>query len=110
MKKVFEIFLVLIIFYGIYSFFDGAALYIFKEPKAVWIVLVAFVVSTLILLFYRMMIHSEVKIKMKKNINDLKSEIKSKETIIIEKEEEVKKAKTFKEDLIAEAESLERVE
>lgn len=110
MKKIFEIFLVLIIFYGIYSFFDGAADYIFKELETVWVVLVSLAVSALVLFLYRLMIHSEVKMKMNKNINDLKSEIRNKEDIILEKEEEVKKAKTFKEDLIAEAESSEKVE
>lgn len=103
MKKTFEFFLVLIIFYGMYSIFDGAARYLFENPKGILVILISLIFSALILFIYRLVVSSDVKNKMTKDIDNLKIEIK-------QKDEEVKKAQTFKEDLIAEAENSERME
>ena len=92
MKKVFEFILVLIIFYGVYSIFDGAASYLFENPKNILIVLVSLVFSTLILFIYKLVVSSEVKSLMKKDIDNLKTEVR-------QKDEDIKKAQTFKEDL-----------
>lgn len=102
MRKTFEFFLVLIIFYGVYAAFDRAAPVVFDNPKTIWIILASLVVAALVLVLYNFIIGSELKSKMKKNISDLKSEIK-------QKDEAVKKAQTFKEDLINEAEDSELV-
>ncbi len=103
MKKTFEFILIIIIFYGIYSLFGGAASYLFKNPKSIWVIITALIISILLLVLYKYSISSEVKQKMKKDIDTLKIAIKDKEI-------EVKKAQTFKEDLITEAESTETVE
>ena len=97
MKKTFEFVLIIIIFYGIYSLFDGAASYLFKNPKNIWVIITALVVSAFLLFMYKLLISSEVKGTMKKHIDTLKTEIEK-------KEDEIKKAKSFKEDLIKEAE------
>ena len=103
MKKTFEFFLVLIIFYGVYSAFDSAAPVLFENPNGFWVIIVSLVVAALILVLYSFIISSEVQLKMKKNIDELKSEIK-------QKEQEVKKAKSFKEDLIAKAEQSKKID
>jgi len=109
MKKSFEFILVLIIFYGVYSAFEKAIPVLFNNPKDIWIIVSALIVSALILVLYSFLIGSEIKLKMKKDIDELKSEIKNKNARIIEKDEEVKKAQSFKEDLIIEAEQSETV-
>ncbi len=110
MRKAFEFILVLIIFYGVYSAFDRAAPVVFENPKGIWVILVSLVLAALILVLYSFVIGGEVKRKMKKNIDVLKSEIKEKESVILEKEQEVKKAQSFKEDMIKEAEESQSVE
>lgn len=103
MKKTFEFFLVLIIFYGVYSAFNLAAPVLFQNPNEFWLIIISLVVAALILVLYSFIIRSEIKMEMKKNIDDLTSEIK-------QKDQEVKKAQTFKTDLIAEAEQSEMID
>ena len=110
MKKIFEFNLILIIFYGVYSAFEKAAPVLFDNPETIWVIFSALIVAALIVAFYSFIISSEIRAKAKKDITHLKTEIKEKETLIAEKEDEVKAAQTFKEDLIKEAEQSDILE
>lgn len=105
MKKVFEFILMVIIFYGVYTAFSHAAPVVIENPKDIWVGVVALLASAALLLLYSSLVGSEVKQKMKKDLHKLQTQIVEKEALITEKEEQVKKAQSFKEDLIKEAEA-----
>lgn len=103
MKKTFEFILILFIFYGVYELFRRAASYLFDNLDQAWVVIAALVFSTLLLFIYKFTLTSHVKNKMKSEIHDLHNALKEKDLAI-------KKAETFKEDLIKEAEESEKLE
>ena len=110
MKKIFEFIIVLIIFYGVFAAFEKLAPLVFKEPQSIWTILSAFIVSALVLILYSFLIRREIQQKVKGDIHSLKKELRIKEGVIVEKEEEIKKAQSFKKDLIEEAEKSEPLE
>ncbi len=109
MKKVFEIVLVFIIFFGVYSFFDKVSLYLFKDLKSIWIVLISLVISALLLLLYKKIIHYEVKTKLNKDINILKLKVKNMKAIIEKKDEKIAKTHISKGIQIEEAKSSDSI-
>ena len=104
MKKAFEFTLTLIIFYGMYELIQNFITYFSRDFETIWVIITSLVISTLLLLLYKAIVRNEVKKQMKGSIDILKSDIKEKENIINEKISEVKKAQTFKDNLITEAE------
>jgi predicted membrane protein len=97
MKKAFELFLVFIIFYGVYTAFDNAAPLLFANPQAFWVVIVSLLAATLLLVLYTWIISSTAKRKLKETVSHLKKEIDA-------KDEEIKIASSFKNAVIKEAE------
>jgi predicted Holliday junction resolvase-like endonuclease len=96
MKKAFEFFLVLIIFYGVYSAFDDALLYVFPELKTFWIVVISLLVAAALLLLYSQIIigstKRKIKEKMTKVVSDLESKVHEKEEEVKQKDSELKDA------------------
>jgi len=88
MKKTFEFFIVLIIFYGVYSAFDDALLYIFPNLALFTIILISLLVAAGLLLLYSQVIigstQHKVTEKMTQVVSDLEQQVR-------EKEEEVRK-------------------
>lgn len=97
MKKAFELILVLIIFYGVYSAFDQVAPMILPELSSFWVVVISLIVAALLLVLYAQIIGSSVKRKLKETVSHLKKEIDA-------KDEEIKTASSFKNMVIKEAE------
>lgn len=97
MKKAFELFLVLIIFYGVYAAFDQAAPVLFEKPQTVWIAVASFITATLLLVLYSWIISSTAQEKYKQTVSHLEEEI-------TKKDQEIKTAQSFKETLVKEAE------
>lgn len=87
MKKAFEGFMVLIIFYGVYSAFDNALPYLFPELKPFWIIIISLLVAAALLLLYSQVIVSSTKRKVKEKMTKVVSDLENK---VQEKEEEVK--------------------
>ncbi len=110
MKKFFEFILVLIIFYGVYAAFDKAFVIIAPQTKTLWVVLSALICAALLLLLYSLIIKSDTKKEIKETLDHLNAELKNKDTLLSEKDKEIEKAKSFKEDLIKESESVEIIE
>ncbi len=110
MKKVFEFLLVLIIFYGVYMSFSRVIPLFKKDIGTLPIIFSAFLVSGLLIVIYYYMVKTEVSKDLKKHIARLHLDLTHKETIIQQKNSEIHKAQTFKEDLIAEAESYPKPE
>jgi predicted membrane protein len=97
MKKAFELFLVLIIFYGVYTAFDQAAPIFFENTQAIWVAAISLLAAILLLVLYSWIIASTAKRKLKETLSDLEKEITAKDV-------EIKSATSFKETLIKEAE------
>lgn len=97
MKRIFEFILVLIIFYGVYAASEQIAPFFFNNIQVFWLVVISLIISTSLLLGYAVLVRSEITHQMKKDIDLLEVKIK-------EKDLEIKKAQSFKEDLISEAE------
>ncbi len=105
MKKSFEFFLVLIIFYGVYAAFTKIAAMLFlDDPKEFLVIIISLIAAALLFVLYSSVVSGEAKKKMKNNIDKLESEIKNRDSIILEKDAAIEKAQSFKGDLIAEAE------
>jgi predicted Holliday junction resolvase-like endonuclease len=68
-----------------------------------FVILISLIISGILLFSYRFMLTHEVKKKMKGEVHALHNALK-------EKDEAIKKAQTFKENLIEEAENSEKVE
>jgi len=79
MKKTFEFFLVLIIFYGVYSVFDRAAPVVFDEPKTFWVVIVSLVIAVLLLMLYGQIIASSAKKNLKEKVVELEGNLQNKD-------------------------------
>lgn len=75
-----------------------------------WVILAALIVSALLIVLYAYLVKIEVSKDLKKHIAELHIDLKHKETIIKTKDTEILKAQTFKDDLIAEAESTQSLE
>ena len=103
MKKVFEFILILLIFYGVYDLFAKIAARFFEAMDPAFVILISFLVSATLLFIYRFLLTHEVKNKMKGRVQELHKALK-------EKDEAVKKAQSFKEALIKEAEESSPVE
>lgn len=110
MKKVFEFLLILVIFYGVYAAFDGIAPLFWDAPELIWVILTAFVTSALLIVLYRYMVKTEVSKDLKKHIAELHLDLRHKETVIKSKDSEIEKAQSFKDVLVAEAESAQSLE
>ena len=96
MKKAFELFLVFIIFYGVYAAFDQVAPLLFEEPQTFWVVITSFLTATLLLVLYSWIISSTAQEKYKQTVSHLKEEI-------TKKDQEIKTAQSFKEIIVKEA-------
>ena len=96
MKKAFEFFLVLIIFYGVYSAFDQIAPTFFPELKAFWIVIIALLVAAGLLLLYSVVVASSAKQKVKKSlietIHNLEDRVQEQQQEVEKKDSELKDA------------------
>ncbi len=103
MKKFFEFLLVLIIFYGVYELFAKVAENFFETLDPVLVILISLIISAILLFIYRFMLTHEVKTKMKGEVHALHKALK-------EKDEAIREAQSFKENLIQEAEQSEPVE
>ena len=97
MKKSFEFILILIIFYGVYSAFNQIAPMFIEHPNSFWVVIASLLVATGLLLLYAGIIAASAKQKFTEKVSELEQEIHK-------KDEEIKSAKTFKENLVREAE------
>ena len=108
MKKAFEFFLVLIIFYGVYSVFDDALPYVFPELQLFWIVIISLLVAAALLLLYAQIIASSTKLKvtekMKKVVDDLENKVHAKDEEIEQKDSELHNAFKIKKSVQDEAE------
>ncbi|MCA9351770.1 hypothetical protein KC866_00020 [Patescibacteria group bacterium] len=78
-KKLFELFLTLMIFYGVYSLFDRAAPILVTEPKTLWVVVLSLVVSGLLLLLYATMVSSGARKQLQHRVSELEDELETKE-------------------------------
>ena len=75
MKKVFEFLIILIIFYGVYSAFDIAAVMIVASSSGLWIIIASLLASGLIVLLYSQVIRNSTSVKYKHQIQNLKREL-----------------------------------
>ena len=104
MKKAFEFLLVLIIFYGVYAVLNQIAPMLFDNVKSFHVILTSLILAALLLVLYAQVIASEAKADLKQTLNQLHSEIKNKESLIQEKDAEIKRAQSFKDDVYSAAE------
>tara|TARA_B100001123_G_C14843875_1_gene841243 strand:- start:365 stop:685 length:321 start_codon:yes stop_codon:yes gene_type:complete len=81
-QKVFEFVLMLIIFYGVYSLFDGAANYMYENPNTVWVVIISLVIAAGMLLLYSYMIKNTADKKSRAKIKDLEKRVEEKEAAL----------------------------
>lgn len=102
MRKAFELLLVLIIFYGVYSAFDQLAPMVFNTPKPFHVVGVSLITATLLLVLYAAVISRSTRVKIQKKLDDLTNEVKDRDSLLQKKDQEIKRAQSFKDDLIAE--------
>ncbi len=104
MKKFFEFILVIIIFYGVYAAFDKAFLILAPQIHSLWVIMSALFAAVLLLLLYSLIIKDEAKKNLKETLDHLHTEIKNKDDLLLKKDDEIKRAQSFKEDLIKESE------
>lgn len=97
MKRAFEVFLVLIIFYGVYVAFDQAAPVFFDNPEPLWIAITSFLTAIILLVLYSWVVVVSAQRTLKKTVSHLEQEI-------TQKDQEIKSAASFKETVIKEAE------
>ncbi|MCI5051138.1 MAG: hypothetical protein MRY57_02425 [Candidatus Pacebacteria bacterium] len=89
-KRIFELFLTLIIFYGVYSVFDEALPYLFPNIESFWVVIIGLVVSLGLLLLYSFMVSQSTTKKVQEKMNKTVSDL---EHNLVEKESEVQSTK-----------------
>lgn len=106
MKKGFEFILVLIIFYGVYSAFKELIPLLFGSMNEFLLIFIPLIISALLLFLYSILVKKKVHEKVKKDFSKLHGIIKEKDDKISQKENEIKKAQSFKEKLVKEAESM----
>ena len=108
MKKTFEFLLVLIIFYGVYSAFDDALIYIFPHLESFWIVIISLLAAAGLLLLYAHIVTTATKHKitekMTKTVSDLEDKIHEKEQQVQEKDKQLHDAFKIKKAVQDEAE------
>lgn len=108
MKKAFELLLILIIFYGVYSAFEKIFPVFVPEMKMFWVVIIALVVAAALLFLYSGIIASDttkkVKTKMTKTVSDLEDRVHEKEQEVEKKDTELKNAFKIKKAVETEAE------
>jgi|AntAceMinimDraft_6_1070360.scaffolds.fasta_scaffold08163_1 hypothetical protein len=104
MKKVFELLLVLIIFYGVYSVLEQLAPIFFDAPKSFPVIGVSFIVAALLLVLYAAIISGSTKLDTQQEIDILRLDVKSKELLLKEKIKEIQQAQSFKSEVITQAE------
>lgn len=78
-KKLFEFFLVFIIFYGVYSVFDRASYVFSQRPNGFTVVVVSLLFSAGLLFLYSYIISSGAKNKFKATIDNLEEDIHKKD-------------------------------
>lgn len=110
MKKIFEFLLILIIFYGVYTVLEKLIPLLRKDIQEVWIIFGSFFFSIFMILMYRLIVKREVSSKFKSSIKNLQNDLIQKDELLSQKDDEIKKAQTFKENLVKEAESTNPVE
>ena len=108
MKKAFEFFLVLIIFYGVYSAFDDALPYAFPNLESFWIVIISLLVAAALLLLYSQIIINSTKRriteKMAKAVSDLEHKVQETKAEVEKKDHELHDAFKIKKAVEQEAE------
>jgi len=97
MKKIFESFLIIIIFYGVYSVFDDALPYVFPALESFWVIIASLLMSVALLVLYSSMVSSDAKKTMNEKIQVLEGDLK-------EKDQEIKDAFKIKKAVEEEAE------
>ena len=103
MKKSIEFLLIVSVFYGVYALFEKLAEYFFEGIDPAFVIFISLLVSVILLLIYRFLLVHEVKTKMKSEVHLLHSALQ-------EKDEALREAQSFKENLIKEAEESKPVE
>ncbi len=108
MKRAFELLLVLILFYGVYSAFDVGLPYVFPYISDFWIVIVSLLAAFALLVLYSMIIYGNTKKslaqKMKQTVSDLEEKVHIKEQELKEKDTELHNAFKIKKAIEDEAE------
>lgn len=107
MKKAFEFFLVLIIFYGVYSAFDDALPYAFPNLESFWIIISLLVAAALLLLYSQIIISStkrRITEKMAKAVSDLEHKVQETKAEVEKKDHELHDAFKIKKAVEQEAE------
>ncbi len=107
MKKFFEFILVGIIFYGVYAAFEKASYFLFPKMSGVWIMMSSLLAAILLLLLYSFIVKADTKRQAKDEITRLKYELRDRDELLLKKDDEIKQAQSFKEELISEAEQSE---
>ncbi len=96
MKKFFEILLMLILLYGVYALCEKIIPILIKEPRPFITVGTSVVVSIALLSIYRLMLVAEAKTGFSQKIQDLQNLLIEKDKIILQKEDEIEEARSFK--------------
>ncbi|MFT7327901.1 MAG: low affinity Fe/Cu permease [Crocinitomicaceae bacterium] len=108
MKKAFELVLVFIIFYGVYSAFNKITSGFMPELSKFWVVIISLLVAAGLLLLYSGILVSRTKLKltekMTKTVVELEHKIHEKEVEIEHKDSELKNAFKIKHSVEEEAE------
>jgi len=109
MKKAFEFFLMLIIFYGVYSAFNAIFPMLAPEVQNFWVIIIALLVAAGLLLLYSRVITSEAQRKMQakitNTIKDLETKVNEKVHEIEQKDVELNNAFKIKKAVEVEAEN-----
>lgn len=96
MKKAFEGLMILIIFYGVYAAFEKIFPVFVPELKTFWVIIIALLVATALLLLYSGLIASDTKKKVKEKmvgaIHELENKVHEKEEEVEKKDSELKDA------------------
>ncbi len=79
MKKIFEAFLILVIFYGVYSAFSQVAPMLFENPNIFWVIVASLITAALLLFLYAGVISSATKQKLKQTIQHLEQDVQEKD-------------------------------
>lgn len=75
MKRTFEFFITLIIFYGVYAAFDSIAPMLWDSPSQFWIIVTALIVASLILALYALVVRKSVSQAYQQRTDELHSEL-----------------------------------